>query len=734
MLRTAATLAGALIPCSLAQTIDFARQVQPILSEKCYICHGPGQQMAGLRFDRRDSARPFLDRVIRRITSQDPSLRMPPWPPVLSLQPAEVAVLKLWIENGAQWPEPVGPRPAMDRLLKAIARHDLTTIKSELRVPSQVNGVDGDGATPLMHAALDGDLASVTLFLNSGADPNLQDTQGLTALILAVEDPAKVRLLLKYGAKPDLKTRQGTTALIAAALVYGSRETLTALLKSGADPNAMNLDGQTPLVQAASIGYVEGMKLLIQKGARVNAFGTSQNPQMAGLTPLTASAYYGGVDAVRLLLDKGAGVDDYDNYGLTPLSMAVAWEDRRSVEVLVQRGADVNRQVGPGNPAPMEAGTPLMLAAYSESRDPGIANLLISHGARVNVTTRDGQTAMTRALSRGRSAMVEALISAGAQIPGAMSEKLVVPKPGYPPDLRAAVEKSLALLQRSDREFMSKSGCRSCHNQALPAMAVNLARKKGFRFDAVVAQAQFSSVQASLATQKSKALQMMDPDGGSPQSGGYMLFAYNVPSDDATSAFVRNIAARQLPDGRWRPAGLRPPMENDVPTTALAVRAMQRYGTPGRDARYRRQIDRASTWLAHFEPRFTEERVFQLLAFTWTHADPQLLRKRAGELLAGQNEDGGWSQLPSLESDAYATGQTLYALEQSGFLQGTDAAYRRGVDFLLRTQAADGSWFVKTRALSLQPYLDAGFPYGKNQFVSAAGTSWAAMALMLGAQ
>src|SRR6516165_10761892 len=103
MLRTAATLAGALIPCSLAQTIDFARQVQPILSEKCYICHGPGQQMAGLRLDRRDSAQPILDRVIRRITSTDASLRMPPWPPVLSLPPEEIAVLKSWGEQGSPW-------------------------------------------------------------------------------------------------------------------------------------------------------------------------------------------------------------------------------------------------------------------------------------------------------------------------------------------------------------------------------------------------------------------------------------------------------------------------------------------------------------------------------------------------------------------------------------------------------------------------------------------------------
>src|SRR3954462_11929449 len=103
MLRAAVTFAAVLIPCLPAQTIDFARQVQPILFEKCYVCHGPGQQMAGLRFDRRDSVYPVLDRVVRRITSQDSSVRMPPWSPVLALQPAEIAVLKSWIEHGAPW-------------------------------------------------------------------------------------------------------------------------------------------------------------------------------------------------------------------------------------------------------------------------------------------------------------------------------------------------------------------------------------------------------------------------------------------------------------------------------------------------------------------------------------------------------------------------------------------------------------------------------------------------------
>jgi hypothetical protein len=56
------------------------------------------------------------------------------------------------------------------------------------------------------------------------------------------------------------------------------------------------------------------------------------------------------------------------------------------------------------------------------------------------------------------------------------------------------------------------------------------------------------------------------------------------------------------------------------------------------------------------------------------------------------------------------------------------------VAFLLRTQLEDGSWFVRSRAIPVQPYFDSGFPHGRDQFISAAATNWATMALMLAAR
>jgi N-acyl-D-amino-acid deacylase len=87
-----------------------------------------------------------------------------------------------------------------------------------------------------------------------------------------------------------------------------------------------------------------------------------------------------------------------------------------------------------------------------------------------------------------------------------------------------------------------------------------------------------------------------------------------------------------------------------------------------------------------------------------------------------------------MPSDAYATGQTLVALRDAGVLTVTSPAYTRGVRFLLDTQRADGSWHVRSRAIPLQAYFESDFPHGHDQWISAAATNWATMALIPAAQ
>ena len=85
--------------------------------------------------------------------------------------------------------------------------------------------------------------------------------------------------------------------------------------------------------------------------------------------------------------------------------------------------------------------------------------------------------------------------------------------------------------------------------------------------------------------------------------------------------------------------------------------------------------------------------------------------------------------MPASRSDAYATGLAIYALRQGG-ISANDSAVQKGVNFLLRTQDEDGSWYVNKRAAAANTYFDSGFPHGESQFISFGATCWAAMALM----
>ena len=86
-------------------------------------------------------------------------------------------------------------------------------------------------------------------------------------------------------------------------------------------------------------------------------------------------------------------------------------------------------------------------------------------------------------------------------------------------------------------------------------------------------------------------------------------------------------------------------------------------------------------------------------------------RRATNQLLALQRGDGGWGQIPTRPSDAYATGQVLVALNQAGRVSPTTTAFQKGVAFSTTAQQPDGSWLVETRRTWKQglPYLNPVF-------------------------
>jgi hypothetical protein len=211
---------------------------------------------------------------------------------------------------------------------------------------------------------------------------------------------------------------------------------------------------------------------------------------------------------------------------------------------------------------------------------------------------------------------------------------------------------------------------------------------------------------------------------------GMQMASENVVGDQTTDAMVHNVVAQQRAEGNWHIAWVeRPPMEDgDFSRTAMGIRLLQLYGPAGRKAELQKRIARAAHWLATAQPKTTEDLNMQLLGLKWAGATRRTTDGGARRVLQLQREDGGWGQTPDLSSDAYSTGQALYTLHELGF-SVKDPAYRRGVQYLLQTQAADGTWFVKSRTAKFQPYFETTFPYGHDQWISSAATSWAAMAL-----
>lgn len=302
-----------------------------------------------------------------------------------------------------------------------------------------------------------------------------------------------------------------------------------------------------------------------------------------------------------------------------------------------------------------------------------------------------------------------------------------------PGDIRAGIERALPLIEKASPIFWQNTGCISCHHNVLPAMAVVTAREHGFAVNQASANAALEGIADYVRLRADRILQGLTPPG-EEDTMSYVLFPLAVahyPGNAGTEAGARYLKIRQAEDGHWRIRAHRPPLESSsISLSAVTIRVLQAFAPPSQRVQYAQSIARAARWLAQSDARNTEESTFKVLGLVWANGAASLIAQAAATVAKEQRPDGGWSQLPTLESDAYATGQALTALQAAG-MKVTDTVYERGVAFLLKSQLADGSWFVKSRSEAFQPYFESSFPHGPDQWISAAGTSWAITALAL---
>lgn len=299
--------------------------------------------------------------------------------------------------------------------------------------------------------------------------------------------------------------------------------------------------------------------------------------------------------------------------------------------------------------------------------------------------------------------------------------------------IRTAIERGLRLVERSAANYPKHRRCFSCHNQTLPMLAMVAAREAGFAIDEALLKSQTEFTHHNF-TKRIDELRRGEGIGGGAMTVGYGLWSLDVVKavpDETTDAMVEYLLKKQRDDGHWKCSSNRPPLEeSDITCTLMAIRFARKYARGDHREKTETITAKTKAWLASVKIESQEDLNSWVSGVALLGGSPEQIAPARERILAAQRDDGGFSQLPDMKSDAYATGQTLFVLRRMR-MPASHPAIQRGIDYLLRTQHDDGSWFVETRSEPIQIFFDNGDPHGKSQFISITATGWAVTALSL---
>lgn len=293
--------------------------------------------------------------------------------------------------------------------------------KKLLKSGMSVKSITKEQEMPLHWAVLFGHIAMAQLFLDQDAPVDAQDSQGDTALHIAVrgrqggED--MVRLLIKAAARMDIRNTKGFTPL-RWCLKYGLRDKAIPLIEHRAELDVEDSNGHTPLRLAMWYGQLELIKVMVLNGCNVNKQGSED-----GWSVLHHAAQFGYESLTRVLLDNKAEIELRDKGGLTPLRWAIMHSNLSTAKLLLDSGADVNA-------TSMDKSTPLIQATIqaktqattqatiqsTKVRNEQAVWLLLSHKSKMDEQDRHGNTALHYAASYGNKSILWLLVEEGASL------------------------------------------------------------------------------------------------------------------------------------------------------------------------------------------------------------------------------------------------------------------------------------------------------------------------------
>lgn len=298
--------------------------------------------------------------------------------------------------------------------------------------------------------------------------------------------------------------------------------------------------------------------------------------------------------------------------------------------------------------------------------------------------------------------------------------------------------KALSLLEQSSAVALEQRACFTCHHGSFPVTALQEAWSLGFPVGEKNLEDQLLRTLERLRAnveRRQKDLGQQGDINGEVDAAGHSLWMLDLagyPHDAITGGTASILLEEQNGEGFWTPALHRPPtVGSPFTSTFVALRGILAHADSLDREKVQASGQRALHWLESTAASDTEDRVYRLRALGLLDRDGAAFQSQLQEILGGQFEDGGWPQAFDWRRDAYATGTILAALRDTDAIPVRHPAFQRGLRFLLETQDATGAWHVRNRTAPVQPFFSSGFPFKRDQFISIAGTSWAAYALLV---
>jgi hypothetical protein len=305
------------------------------------------------------------------------------------------------------------------------------------------------------------------------------------------------------------------------------------------------------------------------------------------------------------------------------------------------------------------------------------------------------------------------------------------PRP-KPADLNATIDRGLAFLAKDALAWKKEHNCASCHHASLVVWATREAKLRGHAVDESVLAELTKWVAESGDGKFGLARPASAPRAASPKAVYFALALGVDPKPDEVSQrglklLLKTVAAEQTENGSWSTwPETRPPIfgSSDESLTLLATLAVLPAAASGDDSA-KAVRDKAIRWLAETRTDDDPQSIaLRLVLWNRLGRPPEEAQPLVQRIEERQNEDGGWSQTKDMASDAWATGQALYALAHAG-VKSDEPVITRAHAFLIKTQRTDGSWPMTSR-----PVKPGGEGSKSLIPITGAGGAWAVLGMV----